>query len=568
MGALEEWLLEMLLANGVKMLRAEAEIKAKVIALLVLMQKDLVAVLANAGELTEMNKAAKAVVLSESNALIAKYYADAQLQVDLVGVAEVEALGVRKALSSVIERAAPGAISAEVRLGLGMPTEAYLKKLASDTLIQGSPAKNWWLRQTQDTQFKVANQIRIGAAQGETNAQIIKRIVGEEATVKPAVAAPTAKAPTPELVPGQPGVMPLAKKNAAAVVQTSMATVSAAARRATLELNKDVTNGFMQVSTLDSHTSLTCIAYSGASWNWEYQPINGNDLPWNGGVPRHWNCRSVEIALMKTLRQIGIDMDDPEPGDRASAAGPISAKTTFAEFLTKMGADYQDEVLGKGRAELFRAGKLTPRELVDMSGRPLKLDDLRAQYDPARAFKQPKGEFTIYDPGYKRVAADVSTPARATAVKFEETIRRNDYETGAFFGKDGKMLLARAGQPDRVAYTVGELKSMNGALFTHNHPGGSTFSVADLRNGSFAGLSEVRAVSSGYRHIIEPVDTWPAEGAIKRAFDREEAAARRDVDTMVRAGDLSAKYATTEIYHLQWLRAAPKLGLKYTREAS
>jgi hypothetical protein len=388
MSALEQWLLEVLLGNGIKMLRAEAEVKAKVLALLVLMQKDLVGVLANAGELSVMGKQAKAALLRESNDLIASYYGKALVQLDLFGVAEVEALGVRKALATVIERAAPGHISAEVRLGLSIPSEGYLKKLVSDVLIQGSPAKSWWLRQQQDTQFKVATQIRIGAAQGETNAQIIKRIVGQEATI---IAAPAAdpkvpalfRAPTPApptIQPGIPGVMPLAKKNAAAIVQTSVATVSAAARRATLQLNKDVTNGFMQVSTLDSHTSLTCIAYSGACWNWEYEPINGNDLPWNGGVPRHWNCRSAEIALMKTLREMGIDMDEPEPGQRASAAGPISAKSTFADFLKMMGPAYQDESLGKGRAELFRAGKLTPRELVDMSGRPLKLSQLKEEY--------------------------------------------------------------------------------------------------------------------------------------------------------------------------------------------
>ena len=121
-----------------------------------------------------------------------------------------------------------------------------------------------------------------------------------------------------------------------------------------------------------------CIAYSGACWDWEYQPINGNDLPWNGGVPRHWNCRSIEIALMKTLRQMGIDMDEPDPGQRASATGPISAKTTFGDFLKMLGPAYQDETLGPGRAALFRAGKLTPRDLVDMSGRPLTLEKLKA----------------------------------------------------------------------------------------------------------------------------------------------------------------------------------------------
>lgn len=174
--------------------------------------------------------------------------------------------------------------------------------------------------------------------------------------------------------------MPLARKNAAAIVQTSIAAVAAAARRATFALNSDITNGIMQVSMLDSHTSLTCIAYSGATWDNDFEPSGENDLPYNGGCPRHWSCRSHEIAMMLTLRQMGIDMDEPDPGMHASSSGPISAKTTFADYLTQKGEAYQDEVLGPGRAMLFRDGELTPRDLVDMLGRPLKLSALREVY--------------------------------------------------------------------------------------------------------------------------------------------------------------------------------------------
>jgi hypothetical protein len=393
MSALEQFLMELLLAQNVDMLRAEAEARARVMAVMVLMQRDIVSLLANAPELSMLGKAGKNALLRESNELIASYYGKAQMELDLASVAEVEALGVQSALAKVVDmtpgaelpasaelraaitetRAAASAeavaTSIEIRLGVALPTENYLKTLASDALIQGSPAKNWWLRQAQDTQFKLANEIRIGAAQGETNAQIIKRIVGQEVT---------AKAPADGV--GPPGIMPLARKNAAAVVQTSVATVAAAARRKTMELNRDITNGIMQVSTLDGHTSLACIAYSGAQWDHDYEPINGNDLPYNGGVPRHFSCRSSEIALMKTLREMGIDMDEPDPGMRASSSGSISAKTTFAEYLKMKGEDYQNEVLGKGRAELFRAGKLTPRDLVSMDGRPLKLADIKAKY--------------------------------------------------------------------------------------------------------------------------------------------------------------------------------------------
>jgi hypothetical protein len=494
MSALEEWLMLLLLEHNVNMLRVEAEAKSRVLALLILMQKDVVSILANAPAMSELGKLGKNAILRESNAVIAEYYGKAQLQVDLFGIAEVESMGVKRALEAVMDGrtgkaldvagsaradvvskftdaaerqlleapvkadaarsaarvaakaagAEPAAIDAvgnsayaarmqvsannaikigdaassgtvEIRIGVGLPTENYLNKLASDVLIQGSPAKNWWLRQAQDTQFKLANEIRIGAAQGETNAQIIKRIVGQDATVRPATAAekaaaadtsakagkpgadgkasepgkpaapdvakPAAKA-APDVVvePGTPGVMPLARKNAAAIVQTSVATVAAEARRATFQANRDITNGIIQISTLDGNTSLTCVAYSGAQWDNDYEPINGNDLPYNGGVPRHWGCRSSEASIMKTLREMGIDMDEPDPGMRASSDGPISAKTTFADFLKLKGADYQNEVLGPGRAELFRQGKLGPRDLVSAAGQPLKLSDLRAKY--------------------------------------------------------------------------------------------------------------------------------------------------------------------------------------------
>lgn len=83
---------------------------------------------------------------------------------------------------------------------------------------------------------------------------------------------------------------------------------------------------------------------------------------------------------MKALREMGIDMDEPDPGMRASSEGPISAKTTFADFLRLRGADYQNEVLGPGRAAMFRDGKLSPRDLVSAAGKPMKLAELKAKY--------------------------------------------------------------------------------------------------------------------------------------------------------------------------------------------
>ncbi|MDC8759909.1 hypothetical protein [Janthinobacterium fluminis] len=185
-----------------------------------------------------------------------------------------------------------------------------------------------------------------------------------------------------------------------------------------------------------------------------------------------------------------------------------------------------------------------------------------------RTFNQPQGKFTIYDPGYVRVAADVSTPARAAAVTFEETIRRDSNETGAFFRPNGAMITKRSGQPDQVRFPSADLVGTAGGLFTHNHPSGLSFSSADVESAAGLGLSEVRAVSPGYRHIMTPVGNWPTESAIQRAYHIEIQAAQADVDKMVRAGELSVSYATVEIHHRVWELVSAKLGLNYIREAS
>ena len=183
-------------------------------------------------------------------------------------------------------------------------------------------------------------------------------------------------------------------------------------------------------------------------------------------------------------------------------------------------------------------------------------------------FNQPQGIFTIYDPGYKRVVPDLSTPARAAAVKFEETIRRDSMETGAFFRVDGSMLSKRAGLPDRVRFHPRDLAGAAGALFTHNHPSGLSLSCADVKNAIGLGLSEVRAVSPAYRHIMTPIRAWPKESTIQGVYDAVLKVAYCDVGDMVNCGALSVQYATAEIHHRVWELLSTRLGLHYIREAS
>jgi hypothetical protein len=104
----------------------------------------------------------------------------------------------------------------------------------------------------------------------------------------------------------------------------------------------------------------------------------GTKLPFNGGPPRHWGCRSVLTPIPKTFRDIGLDIDEPgDVGQRASSLGPVAGNMTFEQFLNRQPPAFADKVLGKGRAALWRAGKITLRDLVSGTGRPLTLEELR-----------------------------------------------------------------------------------------------------------------------------------------------------------------------------------------------
>jgi len=270
---------------------------------------------------------------------------------------------------------------------------------------------------------------------------------------------------------------------------------------------------------------------------------------------------------MKTLRQMGIDMDEPDPGQRASSSGPISAKTTFADYLKMKGEAYQNEVLGPGRAELFRAGKLTPRDLVDQSGRPLKLDDLRAKYD-GREFKQPQGKFTVYDATAPRVQPDVSTPARAQAVKIEESIRHKKDETGTLIGTDGRVMFQRSGTPNSVRIPGTVLDGGQGATFTHNHPGGTSFSVEDVSLAAEYKFGEMRVVTPLQRFSMQPIGDWPLPEEVESAYNAIERSAMLDVHNMVTGGELDARFKGAESMHVIWTRVSDLLKMKYTRENS
>lgn len=334
-----------ILDNALLVFRYAAAERAATIKRLKALEKELVAKL-NEEAVTTRQKRRVETFIKETASLIDKRYTQLQEEFEWVELAKL--------------------VSNDLHYGIGvalgidalyLPTNHYFESLESDIILFGAPSADWWRGQSQDLAFKFAQQVRQGLSNAETNQQIISRIVGKN---------------------GEQGIMETARRNAASLVQTSVQTVANDARRNTFKANSDVIFGIKQVSTLDSHTSLTCIAYSGAEWDLDFKPIGNKKLAYNGGVPRHWNCRSVEVPITKSFKELGIKVPEIKRTTRASDKGQIEANISFNDFLKRKGKTYQDSMLGKGRAELWRAGKITLRDLVDGKGRPLTLAELQA----------------------------------------------------------------------------------------------------------------------------------------------------------------------------------------------
>ncbi|MES2255143.1 MAG: hypothetical protein V4559_08890 [Pseudomonadota bacterium] len=146
-------------------------------------------------------------------------------------------------------------------------------------------------------------------------------------------------------------------------------------RLAVFRKNADVLLGVRQLSTFDCHASLICIAYSNCEWDFDGNPLNGTTLPFNGGPPHHFNCRSVLVGIS------GNPLIRNMKGTRASDEGQIDRNTSFDQFFKRKPRSYLDEILGEGRADLWCRGKISCRDLLDDGGHIMSLEELRFRFD-------------------------------------------------------------------------------------------------------------------------------------------------------------------------------------------
>lgn len=321
--------------------------------------------------LLEDIRAARTVVLKEYNALA---------QRDLIALGQIEA-------DHEVE-----AFRDSITFDVNFATVAadQLKAIIKDKPFEGHLLKAWFKGLQQADADRLVRAVQLGMTNGETIDQLVRRVVGTRAAKY------------------ADGILATTRRNAQAIVRTAVNHVSNTAREYVWDANSDIITCLVVVATLDGRTTAVCRARDGHG-----TPIGANDLPPGmqplipPGVrpPFHMGCRTCMVAYLsgvgllgnrptvsdtRTRREREIDFrkmarESGKPiqevrKDWADAnVGTTPSKTTYQEFMARQTNAFQEEVLGKTKAKLFRDGGLPLDQFVDREGNELTLSQLAAR---------------------------------------------------------------------------------------------------------------------------------------------------------------------------------------------
>jgi len=200
-----------------------------------------------------------------------------------------------------------------------------------------------------------------------------------------------------------------------------MAEVSAQTKKAVFKQNQHLFSGYKIVATLDARTTPQCRARDGKLYDINYQPV-GHTMLYGRGEPWHWGCRSVTIPIVKPYDKLVKDMPPKQakklrripPAQRAAMNGVVPGDTTFDGWLGSLPPRRQKQILGPKRWDFWKRKKLSMADMIDPTGRPLRLDELGLIKQPTPVTPPDKAA-ALLDAKAKAVPKAPEVPKKAKA---------------------------------------------------------------------------------------------------------------------------------------------------------
>ena len=211
--------------------------------------------------------------------------------------------------------------------------ESALERLAREFLVLGARPEDQWARQAEQLTRRVQDAVREAHAIG-TPADELRGRLGES--------------------------LDIARRDAQSLADASATSAGNAGRADAARARGAV--AWRWHAVLDQRVTTGCAIRHGLMYSMDLEPI-GHSIPIERPPPRHWGCRSLLLPMLRM----------PRPTDR-----PVGS---FEDFIGSLSPEDQDDVLGRGRADLWRRGVITKSDLVNQRGRVLTLAELRARGD-------------------------------------------------------------------------------------------------------------------------------------------------------------------------------------------
>lgn len=230
---------------------------------------------------------------------------------------------------------------------------ADLRSLVAEAPLAGALVSDWIRQMRIDAATRVTNALRTGLHQENTIEQLLKAT--DEA-----------------LAVGY-------RKADGAVRDIANAAVNET-RYAIYAENVKAVPAVQWTCVLDAATCMWCAAHDGFLYHaGTHESLEGGPHWGSGPGNMHPRCRCEGIPALGSWRQLDADHGEMDAELRIEYNGIPAEMQRFPDWLKRQSAGIQDEVLGKAKGKLFRAGKLKFGDLLAGDGHILTLDELKAR---------------------------------------------------------------------------------------------------------------------------------------------------------------------------------------------
>lgn len=247
----------------------------------------------------------------------------------------------------------------QVPISVGAPTRTEMRAIVSARPFEGKLLREHVRTWSARTRALVERQVNLGIVQGSSIDEIVRGVRGTRAGKF------------------RDGVLHISRRNAEAMVRTSVNAISNFARQETFRENSDLLTGEMFVATLDDRTTQICASLDGKVTN-----VGDPPLP-----PMHFRCRSNKTPVLRKFSEMFPGLQEPPEGTRAAKmydqlreglGGQVPESLTYGRWLRMQPVAVQDEILGVGKGRLFRRGVVPIERFSDSQFRSLTLRELEA----------------------------------------------------------------------------------------------------------------------------------------------------------------------------------------------